>query len=108
MKIEKSEVRLSEEEFNEMPGRANIMELIDAVFNQNCYEVVDIVEGREYWKNNDDTLIIAVDREVVWQLGAKGSFNVALFLAQMIWQISVYEFQNTEVQDKMILRFWWD
>ena len=107
MKTVKSEIKLDEQGFNEMPGRESVEEALKRVFKE-AHKPVDIIEGESYWKNDHATLVIQIDEAEIWRFGEKESFGTAIALARMVQRMNVDEFDSIKVGGKTIIRFWWD
>lgn len=107
MKNVQSQIKLEAEGFNNLESRAKVVELLDKHLGVDFYAPVD-VDGKEYWSNNDDTLVIAVDPEEVWRFGGNKSLDFAVGLANFIQQCGADEFDTITLRGKRVMRFWWD
>ena len=61
-----------------------------------------------YWKNENDTLVIEIDPEETWRFGAENVMRFALNLANFVREIQCDEFHEQKNGRKTLLRFWWD
>ena len=108
-KINKAEVKLGEA-FNNMPGRETIENILLHYLGQNGiskYEAVNLPE-KNFWTNEEDTLVIAIDNEEVWRFGADASMQFAINLACFKDECKADEFHAVRKGSKTIMRFWWD
>lgn len=103
----KSELKLDQEEFNSMPGRAEVMEMLAPMINLNQIKLVDIA-GEDWWANDYDTIVFAIDASEVWRLGEKAAVNFAMNMANLAKESRCDEFQEQTVGGKKVIRVWWD
>lgn len=112
MKIIKKGVKvlLREEGYNNMPGREKIQELLMHYLGQNGvskYEVANL-EGKSYWNNGEDTLVIIVNEDDTWRFGADRSMYFATNLACFVKESACDEFHIEKKGRETAMRFWWD
>ena len=108
--IKESEIKL-DEQFNNMPGKETVENLLVHYLGQNGvskYKIVDITEGQRYWENKLDTLVIEINPEETYKSGAERVMEFAINLACFVKEIQCDEFQKIENGRTTILRFWWD
>ena len=104
--IKPAEIRVSEREHNDYPGRAEVKrEMRDwERFTEREIEIVDTEE--EWWKNNEETLVVQVElgdwesQKAEWELEVLGE------------KIKADEIDTTIItsqgREHMVARFWWD
>ena len=101
-KLTKSEIKTSVKGFNSMPSRRIIKEelerLLSDKFRVNKFRIVDT--DRAYWKNADDTLVIAIKKTESVTFGIK----IGYFAQQTSADELHYEASGKEI----VVRFWWD
>lgn len=109
-KIKKAEIKLEEQQFNTMPGREKIEELLIHHLGQNHISKFEIVDCQEFlfWENKNDTLVIAFKAEDIWRFGADASMHFAIKLAKFREECGADEFTTQQVGRQTIMRFWWD
>ena len=88
-------IKISEEPFNSCPGREALLKELNAKTDYK-YHIVDALT-REYWKNDDDTLVIAI----------KADNGEAIAGAYEACE-SADEFNRFKTGGYIIIRFWWD
>lgn len=103
MKISKSEVKL--EEFNNCLGKDKIKKLLDDNLG-NKFEVVDT--DKEYWINNEDTLVIRINGAEVWRFGEDCISKMITGIGELVWLLNCDEFHTEKAGRSTIIRFWWD
>ena len=89
-----------------MPPRKDIVKMLDLFLGRH-YSPMD-VEDRDYWKNEEDTLVIALDPEDVWRFGADRSLEFACGLSKFVKECGSDEFDFMKAGRFIVLRFWWD
>lgn len=109
LKTKKAEMQL-EGEFNNMPGREKVEELLLHYLGQRGiseYKVVDVPE-KKFWDNDNDTLVIEIDPNETWRFGEKAVGQFAINLANLVRELNCDEFHTEKNGSKFIIRFWWD
>lgn len=101
----KAEVKLEEGGFNNMPGKEQVLTMLELSGVE--YSVVDL-DAPAYWENANDTLVIAFERLEVWRLGEATSMAFAIWLAKFIEQNGCDEFDTYTIGKRTAMRFWWD
>lgn len=96
-------IKLSQEEFNEMPGREVIEEILKEM------DGVTIVDtDKLYWQNTEDTLVIEIDGSELFRFGGKTISDNMEKLTQLIHRTRPDELNSQTKGNKKILRLWWD
>ena len=104
--IKPAEIRVSEREHNDFPGRAEVnKEMRDwERFTEREIEIVDTEE--EWWKNNEETLVVQVElgdwesQKAEWELEVLGEKMRADEISTAII--------TSQGREQMVARFWWD
>lgn len=91
MQTIKSKIKIDKQGFNDCPSRQELEETLQKF--KLWFEYVDVTD-REYWKNENDTLVIKTNADT---------------LLNILEVLSADEFQHAKDEDgKQIARFWWD
>ena len=95
--LKKAEVKLSEQEFNSCPGRAEIIRMLEKR-TAGLYRVVDVL-GKGYWENDEATLVIAIKEDRGEKIAS--AYEVCESADE---KDHIRERSGKEI----IMRFWWD
>jgi len=99
--IKISELKTDKDGFNNLPARAEIEKELEAL----PIEFVDLIE-QKYWQNENDTIVLRIKTDE----SKGGSFNLArgLIIGEFANRYNADELDFIEVDDKIIVRLWWD
>lgn len=90
-------IKTSRDGFNNQPDRITLEKLMNDKISD--YKIVDIED--QYWQNEEDTLVILIPKgDQPIQLNMK--------MCEFIMEIHADEFMTVEVDEGIVIRFWWD
>jgi hypothetical protein len=87
-------IKLEKDGFNDLLPRKDIK---IALGDLPPHKIVDL--EKEYWQNEEDTLVFAMD---------KTTFTDGLLVGLVVKKINADEFNFMEIDDKIVIRLWWD
>lgn len=98
MNYQPAKLKITEEGFNDMPAKENI---IDALSQMGEIEFVDVAE-KSYWQNEDDTVVVKIKNN-------GSGIAVASRIVKLLRSINPDEVDTIILDDaRVIMRLWWD
>lgn len=98
--MKQTEIKL--EEFSNCPGAAAIKQYLYKHNLNPYFEVIDIEESISYaFKNDRDTLVLSI-------LPGATETQVSLAIAQMAVEFGADELNWKNIEEKYVVRIWWD
>lgn len=97
--VTEAEVKLAKGYFNNMPGRHEVIGMLDNYIGEKKYRIVDM--NQDYWQNDEATLVIEMKR-------SDGDMGTTVGLARFIAEANPDEFHTESKAKSIVMRIWWD